>query len=70
MKPNFQEMSKAELRHYVLTHRSDEEAFQIYVDKVSSEEGRIKYPPLKSIEDIDNYPDLQQAFQSDPGRQI
>ena len=61
-------MSKVELRNYVLTHRNDEEAFYLYVDRVAAEEGRITYPPLQSIDDIENYPELIKTFQSDPGR--
>jgi hypothetical protein len=30
LKPDFQQMSRKELRTYVLTHREDEEALRIY----------------------------------------
>ena len=36
-KPNFDEMSRMELRTYVLAHRDDEEAFHIYVDRLATE---------------------------------
>jgi len=35
--PNFDEMSRAELRAYVLEHRDDEEAFHAYVDRLATE---------------------------------
>lgn len=34
MKPNFQRMTKKELRAYVLAHRDDDEAFYALVDKI------------------------------------
>ncbi|MFM6202728.1 MAG: DUF6887 family protein, partial [Dolichospermum sp.] len=34
-RPNFQDMSTKELRAYVLSHRDDQEAFYIYVDKLN-----------------------------------
>jgi hypothetical protein len=68
MKPNFQEMSKVELRNYVLAHRHDDEAFHLYVDRLSAEEGRVTYPPLQSIDDLENYPELIKTFENDPGR--
>jgi hypothetical protein len=70
MKPNFQSMSKVELRNYGLAHRNDEEAFQFYVDRVAAEEGRVTYPPLPSIDDFENSPELIKTFENDPGRQV
>ena len=40
---NFKAMSRQELRTYILDHRDDEEAFQVYMDKVTAEPGEI-YP--------------------------
>ncbi len=37
MKPNFDAMSRAELRAYVLEHRDDEDAFYAYTNKMTSE---------------------------------
>ncbi|MFP4578040.1 MAG: DUF6887 family protein [Coleofasciculus sp.] len=34
MQPNFQTMSKKELRSYLLTHRDDDSAFYAYADRV------------------------------------
>lgn len=36
-KQNLTIMTKAELRNYVLQHREDEEALQLYLDKVNTE---------------------------------
>lgn len=37
---NYDIMDLDELRHYVLTHRGDEDAFQVYIDR-SKTEGRM-----------------------------
>ncbi|MGH8003065.1 MAG: DUF6887 family protein [Brasilonema sp.] len=34
---NFYQMSRAELRTYILEHRDDEQAFHAYMDKLKSE---------------------------------
>ena len=65
IKPNFKEMTKQELRAYVLAHRDDQEAFYVYMDKLSTEENRVKFPPLKSVNDMENYPDLLEQFSRD-----
>jgi hypothetical protein len=38
-KPNYQQMSRQELRAYVLNHRSDDEALQVYMDRMRTEPG-------------------------------
>jgi hypothetical protein len=43
--PNFQEMSRKELRAYVLAHRDDDEAFYAYVDKINKDGNRTEHPP-------------------------
>jgi hypothetical protein len=58
MKPDFQVMSRKELRAYVLEHRDDDEAFYAYRDKSKAEGKLVKYPPLKSIDDLENYPEF------------
>lgn len=58
MKPDFQSMSRKELRAYVLEHRDDNEAFYAYRDKFKAEVKKVKYPPLKSIDDLENYPEV------------
>jgi hypothetical protein len=61
-KPNFQEMNIKELRNYVLNHRDDEEAFFAYMDLLHQDKNRVTNPPLTSVEDLANYPDLLQKF--------
>ena len=36
-KPNFADMTTADLRAYVLEHRADDEAFHLLVDRVSAQ---------------------------------
>ena len=42
-KPNFQQMNRKELRNYVLTHRQDEEALRIYMERLHHESGVSRY---------------------------
>jgi hypothetical protein len=58
-KPDFTIMPRAELRQYILDHREDDEAFQTYLDRFTSEEAVI-FPAPESIEDLDNFPELYQ----------
>lgn len=69
-KPNFQVMTKKQLRVYVLAHRDDQDAFYALTDCLSAQPGRILHPPLKSPEDMENYPDIIQKIQNDSGRQV
>jgi hypothetical protein len=68
MKPNFSEMSLKELRAYMLAHLDDDEAFYAYVDRSKAEGNWVKMPPLKSIEDLDNYPEFLEAIRKDGER--
>ena len=61
-KPNFAAMTRKELRAYILEHREDEEAFLIYMDKVTAEPGEI-YPAPQSIDDLKNFPELLENYQ-------
>jgi hypothetical protein len=54
MKSKFEAMSRQELRAYMLEHREDEEAFQLYLDQVMAEPGEI-YPAPQKIEDLSNF---------------
>lgn len=65
MKPDFQAMNRKELRAYVLKHRDDDEAFYAYMDKVKTETKRVKYPPLKSIDDLENYPEFLEKIRKE-----
>jgi hypothetical protein len=64
MELNFRTMSKQELRAYVLQHRDDQDAFYAYMDKLNLEEGRVKFAPLKSVDDMANYPELLEQLRS------
>jgi hypothetical protein len=61
-KSNFAAMTRKELRAYILEHREDEEAFQVYMDKVTGEPGEI-YPAPQSIDDLKNFPELLENYQ-------
>ena len=58
-KPDFTTMHRAEFRQYILNHREDDEAFQIYLDRFTSEDAVI-FPAPQSIEDLENFPELHQ----------
>ena len=68
--PNFQTMTLKELRIYVLSHQEDNEAFYAFVDRLHSEKKWVTHPPLKSMEDMENYPDVIEKFRRDPGRKV
>ncbi|MGF1478823.1 MAG: hypothetical protein ACFB4I_04965 [Cyanophyceae cyanobacterium] len=55
--PNFKAMSRQELRAYILEHREDEEAFYIYMDKVTAEPGEI-FPAPQMLNDLKHFPEL------------
>jgi hypothetical protein len=57
-KPDLKAMSRKELHTYVLTHREDKEAFQIYVDRLHAEATWIEMPPLELLEDLEKYPEF------------
>lgn len=67
---NFKDMNQKELREYVLAHRDDNEAFYAYVDKVNAQRNRTKHAPLKSINDLENYPEFIEKLRQDSGRQV
>lgn len=51
MKPNFDEMSKAELKAYVLTHREDDEAIRALFRRRSPDSEAIVFHPPKTKEE-------------------
>ena len=55
MELEFETMTRQELRAYILEHREDEEAFQIYLDRVMAQPGEI-YPAPQTIEDLKDFP--------------
>jgi hypothetical protein len=54
MKPDFNAMTKAELRAYVLAHRQDQEAFQALADRIYANPNPQWYKP----EDIEKFADI------------
>jgi hypothetical protein len=58
MKPDFNVMSKAELRAYVLEHREDIEAFEALADRIYANPNPQWYQP----EDTEKIVDLIQDF--------
>ncbi|MDJ0659389.1 MAG: hypothetical protein QNJ42_07840 [Crocosphaera sp.] len=53
MKPDFNNMSKEELRQYVITHQEDKEAFYIYIDRLKSHPSNKVYSNSLSPQEID-----------------
>lgn len=49
--PNFDSMSKEELRQYMLDNRDDKAAFEFYLDKFTNPDSPI-YPAPQSLEDM------------------
>jgi hypothetical protein len=41
--PNFQKMTRQELRAYVLKHRDDEEAMHLYMDRLHTDEDVFRF---------------------------
>ena len=58
VKPNFEAMSRKELLAYIREHRDDDEAFRIYMDRVTAEPATEIYPAPQSIDDLKNFPEL------------
>ena len=51
-KPNFDAMSKAELRDYVIKHQEDNEAFYAFVDRLTAKPSSVIYPASMTPEEI------------------
>ena len=49
--PDFDSMSREELRKYMLDHRDDKEAFEFYLDKFRNPNNPI-YPAPLGLEDM------------------
>ncbi len=52
MKLNFDTMSKAELRAYVIEHQDDREAFYAFVDRLTAKPSSVVYPASMTPEEI------------------
>jgi hypothetical protein len=51
--PNFDAISKAELRAYVIAHQDDQEAFYALVDRITaSSSSSVQYPAIMTPEEI------------------
>jgi hypothetical protein len=51
-KPNYDAMSKAELRAYVIAHQDDQEAFYAFVDRLTAKPPSAIYPADMTLEEI------------------
>lgn len=67
-KPNFETMTSQELKRYFLSHREDDEAFYAYVDRLHKQSDRTVYPPLKSLADMENYPEVIETMRQEAQR--
>jgi hypothetical protein len=56
MKPDFNVMTKAELRNYVLTHRDDTDAFQALADRIYANPNLHWYQPEETAKIVDLLP--------------
>ncbi|MDJ0510285.1 MAG: hypothetical protein QNJ64_13680 [Crocosphaera sp.] len=52
MTPNFEKMTKTELRAYLIAHPDDKNAFHAFVDRYTSDAPSDTYGVAKSPEDI------------------
>jgi len=59
MKPNFNAMTRKELRAYVLEHRDDAEAISVIVEKIKADPNTHWYEP----EDTDRFPEIYAEHQ-------
>jgi len=65
MKPNFETMTRQELRDYMLAHRDDDEAFYAYMDKLNQEPSKPVFPAPQSINDLSNFPELLEKYRAE-----
>ncbi len=49
--PDFDSMSREELRQYMLEHRDDKAAFEFYLDKFRNHNNPV-YPAPQSLDDV------------------
>lgn len=61
MKPDFDTMSKAELRAYFIAHRDDQEAFYKLVDRLKADsKNQVRHLFPKTLEDVAKVQELIQ----------
>lgn len=58
---SFMQMSRSELRRYILENRNDETALEIYLDRFRDPNNQV-HPAPESIDDLDNYGELHQQY--------
>ncbi len=54
--PNFEAMTRKELKAHILSRRSDSEAFYAYLNKVDAEPPTEIFPAPKLLDDFQNFP--------------
>lgn len=64
-KLDFQQMSRKELRNYVLNHREDDEALRIYMERMHNEPGITRQTGGLSEEDFNQLEQLIKRRVSD-----
>ena len=64
-KLDYQQMGRKELRNYVLTHREDDEALRVYMERMHSEPGIIRHTGGLSEEDFNQLEQLIKRRVSD-----
>ncbi len=67
-RPDLHAMSLKELRAFILNNREDNDAFDIFMNRMRTERTWTQNPPLKSLEDMENYPDFLEKLKQDSGR--
>lgn len=68
--PNFEAMTRKELKAYILAHRNNNEAFYAYMDKVNAEPPTEIFPAPKSLDDFQNFSPLLERLRQDPARKL
>ncbi len=58
IKPNFDNMSRIELRAYIVAHPNDREAFNIFVDRFASQTNSETFDIPKSNHDFEQVENL------------
>ncbi|WP_372743846.1 hypothetical protein [Nostoc sp. C052] len=58
---NFIQMTRTELRRYILDNRNDEKALEIYLDRFRNPNNQLHQAP-ESIDDLENYGELHQQY--------
>lgn len=53
MKPNFAELTKADLRAYLVAHPNDQEAFHVFVDRFTADASPETYAMPQSKAEIE-----------------